>query len=309
MPQTHPQVSVILPTFDRERELTAAVASVLRQDFEDLELIVVDDASQDGTARLPCLRDDPRVRTIRLPRRSGGAAARNRGLEQAKGEWIAFQDSDDVWHPAKLSRQLAALQAARQADPEFASIFCRYRRRMPGGTEIVEPPDGAVPRDGRLLPALLRRSMIGTPTWMVSRTLLESLGGFDEAMPRLQDWELAIRAAAVSRIAFVDEILVDAGHTDNRLTRGHDRSLIEAETRIVEKHRDAMLSVGADCLAYRCWHLAHLHWMGGDAGAARRWLAEAQRHEPKFSRRLMGWLGAHPSAYRLAYRWVRGGGA
>lgn len=305
MTKTHPKVSVILPTFDRARELPAALASVLQQDFSDLELIVVDDASSDETAELPCLRGDPRIRYVALTQRSGGGAARNRGLELARGEWVAFQDSDDRWHAGKLSRQLAALQEARSGDPDFAAIFCRYRRLLPGSKEQIEPAAESIPEDGDLLEALLYRSLIGTPTLIAQREMLERVGGFDASIPRFQDWELAIRIAADSKIAFLDEILVDAGHSANRLTTGHDRTLIEAEARILEKHGDRMAAAGAECIAYRYWHLSHLQFMAGDRDAARRSLAEAQRLQPRFDRRLMGWIGLSPALYRGAYSLAR----
>jgi len=103
-------VSVILPTFDRERFVLEAVASVRAQTFPDWELIVVDDGSTDSTPQRIAAIADPRVRLIRRDRCSGGAAVpRNEGLRVATGEWVAFLDSDDLWAPAKLELQIAAL--------------------------------------------------------------------------------------------------------------------------------------------------------------------------------------------------------
>lgn len=106
-------VSVILPTHDRERFLRQAIASVFAQSHTDWELLVVDDGSTDATPEILEAIPDPRLRTLRRRRPSGGAAVpRNLGLAAATGEWVAFLDSDDLWHPAKLARQLAALAAS-----------------------------------------------------------------------------------------------------------------------------------------------------------------------------------------------------
>ena len=120
-------VSVIIPTYNRAHVLPRAIESVLKQTYTELELIVVDDASTDDTAAVMTAITDPRVRYVRKEH-GGAAAARNRGIAEAKGEFIAFQDSDDVWHSDKLEKQLAYLQAER-AD----AVFCAFHRCEEGG--------------------------------------------------------------------------------------------------------------------------------------------------------------------------------
>ena len=102
-------ISVIIPTYNRASLLPRALDSVLRQTWEDLEVIVVDDASRDDTPQVMAACTDPRVRYIRLEKNSGACVARNTGVAQARGEWIAFQDSDDLWLPEKLEKQMAYL--------------------------------------------------------------------------------------------------------------------------------------------------------------------------------------------------------
>ena len=131
-PDTGPLVSVIIPTYNRAVLVERAIRSVLGQHWRDLELIVVDDGSTDGTAARLAGIDDVRMRVI--PQDNGGVAcARNRGLAEARADWIAFLNSDDHWHPEKLSRQMAAMMRA----PVRAG-FCHT------GLEIVLP-------DGRSL--------------------------------------------------------------------------------------------------------------------------------------------------------------
>ena len=107
-----PKVTVILPVYNRSGSLEDSMRSVLNQSFRDLELIVVDDASTEDLRPIVAAVADPRVRYIRQARNGGASVARNAGLAAAKGEYIAFQDSDDLWLPGKLKAQMAMLQAA-----------------------------------------------------------------------------------------------------------------------------------------------------------------------------------------------------
>src|SRR3990170_4524560 len=105
-PMKQPLVSVVVPAFNRAQTVPAAVRSVLRQQYDPLEVIVVDDGSADGTAEAARAGGDPRVRVIANARAKGAQGARNSGILAARGEWIAFNDSDDEWLPGKLAMQL-----------------------------------------------------------------------------------------------------------------------------------------------------------------------------------------------------------
>ena len=114
-PPASPPVSVVIPAYNREATIVAAIDSVLGQSFGDFELLVVDDGSRDGTLAAARSVADPRVRVIAAEQNGGAAAARNLGATQARGDWIAFQDSDDEWLPRKLEKQMARLHAADPA--------------------------------------------------------------------------------------------------------------------------------------------------------------------------------------------------
>ena len=118
-------VSVIIPTYNRAHVLPRAIESVLKQTYTELELIVVDDASTDDTAAVMTAITDPRVRYVRKEH-GGAAAARNRGIAEAKGEFIAFQDSDDVWHSDKLEKQLPICK--RSGQTRYSARFTGARR-------------------------------------------------------------------------------------------------------------------------------------------------------------------------------------
>lgn len=104
-------ISVVIPTYNRKDKLPACIASVLAQTYPNLEVIVVDDASTDGTERLFDRGTDPRVHYVRYGDNRGACYARNLGAQRAHGSFLAFQDSDDLWHPDKLQKQYDLLTA------------------------------------------------------------------------------------------------------------------------------------------------------------------------------------------------------
>lgn len=109
---TAPLVSVIMPAYNAEPFIAEAISSVLAQSVTDLELLVIDDCSMDGTYGIAMQQADPRICVLRNEKNAGVARTRNRGIEMARGKYIAFLDSDDIWHPQKLQRQLERLEAA-----------------------------------------------------------------------------------------------------------------------------------------------------------------------------------------------------
>lgn len=203
-----PLVSVILPTYNRARTLERAVRSVLAQTQPDLELLVVDDGSTDHTSQVLAGIHDPRLHVIRQDNR-GPAAARNAGIAAARGDWLAFQDSDDEWLPHKLAAQLAA---ARNADIGF--VLSGYQVDHPGMARAIRPESAL--RRGNPIPDLLDGWPIITPTWLVRRTLVQQLGGFDERLHCFEDWDLVFRLSDLTRMtAIAGPVLIKHGSTDS----------------------------------------------------------------------------------------------
>jgi len=120
-----PEISVIIPSYNRAEFLGRAVASVQAQNFKDIEILIVDDGSKDTTLEVVANleQDEPRIRLVQHPKNRGEAAARNTGLREARGRFIAFLDSDDSWMEGKLHRQHAALE---EADDDVAAIVTGY---------------------------------------------------------------------------------------------------------------------------------------------------------------------------------------
>ena len=209
-------VSVVIPTYNRAGPVIDAVRSVLAQQFEDFELIVVDDGSTDDTAaRLAAIADD-RVRYI-AGSHAGVSAARNLGVRRATGSLIAFLDSDDLWHPDKLACEVAVLRAHPEVDAVFSDlekrhgdqVFPSFMRETAVFSRLLPPTPGGVvtlePRELRL--CLLEEVPIKPSALTLRRTALEKVGGFDEAWSSSEDWELLLRLTRTHRFAYIDRPL------------------------------------------------------------------------------------------------------
>jgi len=199
-----PAVSIILPTFNRLEFLRPAVDSVLRQTFSDWDLIIADDGSGEPTqAYLRALQSSPRIKVLRLPHTGNPSATRNAALHEAKGDYIAFLDSDDLWRPAKLERQLAALRSADRC----AWSYTGYDLIDDSG-QLCATPWPAVAYRGAILEHLLtHRVQIWTPSVLVERRLVQRLGGFDERLVVFEDIDLWSRLACYSEVDLIDEPL------------------------------------------------------------------------------------------------------
>ncbi|MBK5258426.1 MAG: glycosyltransferase family 2 protein [Thermoanaerobaculia bacterium] len=195
-------VSVIIAAWNRARELRSAIDSAFAQTFPPLEVIVVDDGSTDETPEVLaqyCERYGDRIRVLRQSNQ-GVAAARNAGIAVARGDQLAFLDSDDVWLPRKLELQVARFDA----DPQLGLVHC--------GADFEGTGVNVDGMEGWVATELLRfdRSVIvahGSGV-MVPKRVAEELGGFDARMRVSEDWDFCYRVAARYRIGFVAEALV-----------------------------------------------------------------------------------------------------
>lgn len=199
----HPPVSVILPVYNREHSVRRAIDSVLAQTMADFELIVVDDCSTDRSVEVVQAYDDPRIRLHRNPRNMGAAGARNSGIQQAGGTYVAFQDSDDRWFPEKLEMQLAALKAS----PGARVCYCGALYFAPEQCYYI-PRQGTIDRyEGDLVEEILYSNPTTPQTLMIERTLFDATGVFNDNLRINEDWDLAIRIAQQAEFVFVPDPL------------------------------------------------------------------------------------------------------
>ena len=196
------RISVVIPCYNRRDRILASVESVLGQSYDALELLVVDDASTDGTAELFENYPDQRLRFLRYEENRGACYARNYGAERATGEYLAFQDSDDIWHRDKLEKQLCHL---RRTGADMS--FCGMNRVSERGSHFYYPVHPFHPERG--LEEMLAENRAGTQTMLMRREVWEKLR-FDESFRRYQDWDFSIRAARDFQLAYLPEALVES---------------------------------------------------------------------------------------------------
>jgi glycosyltransferase involved in cell wall biosynthesis len=220
-----PRVSVVIGVRDGARWLAEAVDSVLGQTLADLELIVVDDGSTDATPDLLAGYRDPRLSVLRQPP-AGLARALNRGLRLASAPLVARLDADDVALPERLARQVAFLDA----QPEVGLLGSACRAIGPSGdpldTERPPQDDVAIRR------ALIRRNPFVHSTIVMRRIVIDRAGGYDESLPVAQDYELWMRASAVTRMANLPEVLVLRRLRADRVSVARDTERLRAEVRV-----------------------------------------------------------------------------
>lgn len=239
-------VSVVLPTFNRLRFLRPAIASVYAQTFTDWELIIADDGSDLETRQyVHSLASKPRVRVVWLPHTGRPAMVRNAALTSAGGKYVAFLDSDDLWAPRKLQRQVEALHSRGNC----RWCYTAFLRVDAGGNPLPEEAGRPwVPYGGDIFEQVVTgRASIRTPSVLVARQLLAQVGGFDEGMLSAEDYDLWMRLALHSEVAIVDEPLVYVRLHDENHTRewqsaylGRDRSLSRGQ-QLVDSGRRSLL--------------------------------------------------------------------
>jgi glycosyltransferase involved in cell wall biosynthesis len=267
------RVSVIIPTHNRRALVCEAIASALAQRDVALEVIVIDDGSTDDTAAVLAAFGG-RIR-YRPQAPSGVAAARNAGAWLATGEWLAFLDSDDLWHPDKLARQLAyhAQHPALRAS-QTGEIWIRNGVRVNPCRHHRKP-------DGDIFASSVARCVVSPSAVLLRRELFVALGGFDEGLAVCEDYELWLRLGLREPVGLLDVPLVikRGGHGDQLSRRywGMDRFRVAALARLLttEPVHGPRRAVAVDTLRQKCAVLAQGARRRGRLDEAERYLAVA----------------------------------
>lgn len=218
-----PDVSVIIPTFNREKFVCRAIDSVLVQDYKGFELIVIDDGSVDNTPSLLARYGD-RVKIL-TQKNLGVSAARNSGIKKASGEFIAFLDSDDTWLPSKLSTQVKFFNE----NPGVS--ICQTEEIWIRNNVRVNPRLVHKKHSGWIFNFCLKLCIVSPSAVMLKKQVFDSVGLFDESLPACEDYDFWLRVALKFEIHTLDEKLIvkHGGHLD-QLSRqwGLDRYRIVA---------------------------------------------------------------------------------
>jgi glycosyltransferase involved in cell wall biosynthesis len=278
-------VSVIIPCYNYGRFLAEAVASAASQTFGDIEIIIVDDGSTDNTPQVIDSLDDPRIRARRVPN-GGVSAARNAGLDMARGEFIAFLDADDRWHPDKLKRQVALMEA----EPDVALVFSDLRRFSEEDPSLSEtqfalvqefpllPTRPAKGGDGFVIEgdAFLTLAPLGQlPAWIQTDLFRSSRVRdlrFSEQLTLAEDLHYIMRTYLRGQVAFVPDQLVEVRRHDSNSYQQHEEMLVpvidslrllQQEMMRPEQRRALEVRMG------RAWvALGYKHFWDGEMGGA-----------------------------------------
>ena len=292
-----PQVSVVIPTYNRAEMLRVALDSVRAQTIPAFEIAVVDDGSTDHTAEV--VRDfaSGGMPLIYLtgPHRDRLGEARNRGVAATSGEWIAFLDSDDIWKPERLERQLNAIVAM----PDALFAFCNVQRFDEYGP-IGNGPylSASADYNGRIVGYVLQEPVVVPSALMVRRDAFERLGGFSDRQIN-EDYELILKLAAENSACYVPDVLVmhraHAGSRSMALQRASMLEYLDIVQRFLREHQDLARDVrvrGRRGLANVHLKLAAFYIQAGDRRTARKHLRSLLRLRPWDRRVLPAYLSS-----------------
>lgn len=228
-------VSVIIPTYNRGYCIAESVKSVLAQTYSKLEVIIIDDGSTDNTKEVVEGLADDRIRYCVLERNIGPSKARNIGVSMARGEYVAFQDSDDIWDIKKLEKQMQLFHEG------VGAVFCDFDYTEYGVIHtLFDGEDIKSCIEQTPLPLLAKKNVIGTPTVVIRKDIYDLVGGFDEEIYSFEDWDIAVKLSEHTMLSCVNESLV---HVNKHYTGVNDSQRFAVEQlkvqfRIVEKMRD-----------------------------------------------------------------------
>jgi glycosyltransferase involved in cell wall biosynthesis len=274
-------VSVVIPTYNREKVISTALESVLAQTYTDYEIIVLDDGSTDNTRDLIRSYADRQVRYFYQDNK-GIAGARNAGIRACSGAYIAFLDSDDYWLPGKLEQQMALFGR----HPEYGPVAsCCASVRYDGSFRATNRSGTS----GRVLRELFKKNYIRTSAAVVTRQCLDTVGLFDESLKECEEYDLWLRIAAEYPIGFINEplaVYVDnpAGvSTDSLIGRLYRLQVLEKD--YLQQHIPRRLYRRR--IADTCHYIGRHYLSRGQSAEGRAYLRRAQKLAPLYIKNLI----------------------
>lgn len=239
-----PLVSVVIPTYNRKHVLARCIDSVLAQTYRNFEIVIVDDCSSDGTMEFIeseyGAMEDVNIVYVRNDENQGAGASRNIGVSYANGDYIAFHDSDDEWRHDKLEKQMTLFSECGQETGAVYSMFY-----MNGPASLAFPPMDLdiAKKSGHLFHMLLCHPLIGMITLVVKKDVFLEVGGFNERLNSLEDYELTIRIAQKYVIMLETDVLATAYGSENSVGK-RNRDKIVTQCYIMDLYRDELALSG-----------------------------------------------------------------
>jgi len=270
-----PKVSVVIPTYNRAELLRSAIISVLNQTFQDFEIVVVDDASKDNTAEVISSFNDKRIKYIRHETNKGEAGARNTGVMNSEGEYIAFLDDDDEWLPEKLKKQIELFENSPREVGGVYTGFLKVDRTTGEVLKRVIPT-----KRGNIFSDLLRFNWIYIPSvLMVKKECFEKAGLFDASIPFGLDYDMWIRISKGFHYEYIREPLVKYySHGNGRLSTNY-KLVISGKEAMLKKYGELFASNRKD-YSYRYLQIGVLYCYSGDTKKGREALFKAMMTYP-----------------------------
>lgn len=239
-----PLVSVVIPTYNRKHMLARCIDSVLAQTYRSFEIVIVDDCSTDGTMEFVEAQygdlEGVNIVYVRNDANQGAGASRNIGVSYANGAYIAFHDSDDEWRNDKLEKQMTLFSKCGQ---ETGAVYSMFYMNGPGSLAFP-PADLAIEKKtGHIFEMLLCHPLIGMITLVVKKDVFLEVGGFNERLNSLEDYELTIRIAQKYDIMLMEETLAVAHESENSVGK-RNRDKIATQCYIMDMYRDELALSG-----------------------------------------------------------------
>ena len=245
-------VSIIMPTYNRAHIILRSIKSVLKQTYDNFELIIIDDGSTDQTESIISDLDDQRIRYLKSVANQGACHARNRGIATANGEYIAFLDSDNIWDKSYLKSRLSLLKNVQKTVGGvfgYTRVVRNYQTICTVPLEEIGKKIKGSKSNNSLLRYMLFDNIIDTNTIVMKRECIEQVSGFDENLKRLQDWEYFFRVLYQSgyRLQFEEDCLVkNYLHADSITHKSNDEAYWRTRIFFLKKYREVFEDY--DCL-------------------------------------------------------------
>lgn len=291
-----PLVSVIIPTYNRAGLIGQAIENMFEQTYPNLEVIIVDDGSTDNTKEV-LTSYGSKIRWI-SQQNAGPSAARNRGLAMAAGEIIAFQDSDDTWHPSKIARQVSLLERAGNS---VVCCICNTDIQSPGGkviTSFDNAPIRTIYEEGlwtNVAEVLTTRFVLFNQAAAIRKEVLNRIGGFDESLRYLEDSEFPLRLSLEGPWAFIRTPLVlQRQGTENSFSRGAFQDLVLTGSCEVAYRQSILRKLSSKSAEPRLHHLMEKYLRG----AQRQLKGLAMMRSDSRTERLLGSLSLRVERFR-----------
>lgn len=271
----NPLVSIIIPNYNRRELLLKTIQSALIQTYSNIEIIIVDDFSSDGSREFieKYAENENKIRYFFLEQNSGANKCRNVGVSMAKGEYIAFLDSDDVWLSQKLEKQVEILEN----DENIGFVVCGF-----GETNLKGVKEGPI----ELKDLIKENNIGGFSVLMLRKSIFDKVGGLDESLPSSQDWDIYLKLLEISKGYKIKENLLYYEEQPDSISKNIERVLIGNDIvgkRAFELNNKYKLFNEKELLSYQKYYRAMRYIKFGDIKNGRKLLLESIRIKPNLT--------------------------